>query len=282
MHHRESYQAFRQAKRHLLKKITQDTRKRKGMMTDRYTPVDILAFGAHPDDVELCCAGTLLKAADQGHRTAIVDFTRGEMASRGTAEERDAEAARAAELMRLTARRNLDLGDGRLMDTLENRERVAAEIRRFKPRLILAPYPGDRHPDHDAAGKLVQAASFYARMKNRVIREEETGEPLESHSPGLVLIYLMHEKERPTLVVDVSPYHAQKMAIVRTYRSQFLNPMPDDYQFIGTSDYIHMSEARGAFYGSMVQAGYGEPYLARSPLKVDDMLLCLAGGKAGL
>jgi bacillithiol biosynthesis deacetylase BshB1 len=251
-------------------------------MAELYQPVDILAFGAHPDDVEICCAGTLLKAADQGHRTAIVDFTRGEMASRGTAEERDEEAAIAAKIMRLSARRNLDMGDGRLMDTMENRERVAAEIRRFKPRLILAPFPGDRHPDHDAAAKLVQAASFYARMKNRPLRDEETGELLESHSPGLVLIYLMHEKERPTLVVDVSPYHAAKMEAVRAYRSQFLNPMPDDYQFIGASDYLHMVEARGAFFGSMVQASYGEPFLARSPLKVDDMLTSLAGGKAGL
>lgn len=251
-------------------------------MTELYIPVDILAFGAHPDDVELCCAGTLLKAADQGHRAAVVDFTRGEMASRGTAEERDAEAAKAAEIMRLTARRNLNMGDGRLMDTLENRERVAAEIRRFKPKLILAPFPGDRHPDHDAAGKLVQAASFYARMKNRPLRDEKTGELLESHSPGLVLIYLMHEKERPTLIVDTSAYHDVKMEIVRTYRSQFLNPMPDDYQFIGASDYIHMIEARGAFFGSMIQTSYGEPYLARSPLKVDDILLSLAGGKAGL
>jgi bacillithiol biosynthesis deacetylase BshB1 len=251
-------------------------------MTELYTPVDILAFGAHPDDVEICCGGTLLKAAMQGHRTAVVDFTRGEMASRGTAEERDAEAAIAAGILRLTARRNLDMGDGRLMDTLENRERVAAEIRRYKPRLILAPFPGDRHPDHDAAGKLVQAASFYARMKNRILLDGETGAPLEAHSPTLVLIYLMHEKERPTLIVDVSAQHEQKMEAVRAYRSQFFNPMPDDYQFIGASDYLQMVEARGAFFGSTIQARYGEPFLARSPLKVDDMLMCLAGGKAGL
>ena len=250
-------------------------------MTTLYTPVDILAFGAHPDDVELSCAGTLLKARTQGHRTAVVDFTRGEMASRGTAEERDQESAQASALLGLTARRNLDLGDGRLMDTQEYRDLVAAEIRRFKPKIILAPYPGDRHPDHDAAGKLVQAAAFYARMKNRPILDSATGAPLESHSPDLVLIFLMHELERPTMVVDTTDFHAQKMEIVRTYRSQFLNPMPDDYRFIGTHDYIHMIEARGAYYGSMIQAGYGEPYLSRSPLKMND-LYHLAGGKAGL
>jgi len=251
-------------------------------MSDLYQPVDILAFGAHPDDVELGCGGTLLRARALGQRTAVVDLTRGEMASRGTAEERDQESAKTAELLGLTARRNLNLGDGRLMDTQENRDRVAAEIRRFKPKLIFAPYPGDRHPDHDATGKLVQAASFYARMKNRVLRDEGTGEALESHSPGLLLIFLMHELERPTMIVDISEYFEQKMEIVRTYRSQFLNPMPDDYQFIGTADYLHMIQARGAFFGAMIQTRYGEPFLSRSPLKITDPLSCLTGGKGGL
>jgi LmbE family N-acetylglucosaminyl deacetylase len=168
------------------------------------------------------------------------------------------------------------------MDTLANREAVAAEIRRFKPGLILAPYPGDRHPDHDAAGRLVQAAAFYARMKNRVLRDEETGEPLEAHSPGLVLIYLMHEQEKPTLVVDISEHFEYKLAAVSAYRSQFFNPMPDDYRFIGTKDYLAMVKARGAFYGGMIQVAYGEPFLARSPLKIDDPLRDLGGGKAGL
>lgn len=251
-------------------------------MSEPYTPVDILAIGAHPDDVELSCGGTLMKAREQGHTTAVVDLTRGEMASRGTAEERDAESAQTAVLMGLTARRNLDLGDGRLMDTQELRDLLAAEIRRFKPRLILAPAPGDRHPDHDAAGRAVQAAAFYARLKNRIILDRETGQPLESHSPGLLLIYLMHEMEKPTLVVDITDYFPRKVELVRTYASQFLNPMPDDYQFIGTHDYLHMIIARAAYFGSMIQTGYGEAFLSRSPLKIADPLTCLAGGKAGL
>jgi len=250
-------------------------------MADLYNPVDILAFGAHPDDVEICCGGTLLKASAQGHRAAVVDLTRGEMASRGTAEERDSEAAAAAEILGLAGRRNLDLGDGRLMDTQQARELVAVEIRRFKPRLIFAPFTGDRHPDHDAAGRLVQAASFYARMKNRVLRDRETDEPLEPHSPTLVLVYPMHEQVEVTLIVDVSEYHERKVEAVSAYRSQFFNPMPDDYQFIGAADYLHMIRARGAFYGSKVQAAYGEPFIARGALKIADPLM-LAGGKAGL
>ncbi len=91
----------------------------------------------------------------------------------------------------------------------------------------------------------------------------------------------MHELERPTLVVDVSEFHEQKMELVRTYRSQFLNPMPDDYQFIGAADYLHMVRARGGYYGAMIQAAFGEPFLARSPLKITDPLLGLAGGKRG-
>jgi bacillithiol biosynthesis deacetylase BshB1 len=251
-------------------------------MTTLYCPVDILAIGAHPDDVELSCAGTLLHARALGQRTAIVDCTRGEMASRGTAEERDRESAVATELLGLAARRNLDLGDGRLMDTQECRDRVAAEIRRFKPKVILCPAPGDRHPDHDAAGRIVQAAAFYARMKNRVLSDPDTGVPLEAHSPGLVLVYPMHELITPTFVVDISPYQEAKMQIVRTYASQFLNPMPDDYQFIGARDYFHAIEARGMFYGNTIQVRYGEPYISRSPLKIHDLLHDLAGGKAGL
>lgn len=250
-------------------------------MTQTYTPVDILAIGAHPDDIEISCGGTLLKARANGQRTAVVDLTRGEMASRGTAEERDQEAATASEILGLTARRNLDMGDGCLMDTQEGRNQVATEIRRFKPRLILAPCPGDRHPDHDAAARLVQAASFYARMKNRDLIDPETGELLESHSPGLVLLFPMHEQREITLIVDVSDYHLRKVDAVSAYRSQFFNPMPDDYQFIGTSDYLHMIQARGAFYGSKIQVSYGEPFIARSPLKIADLMM-LAGGKAGL
>lgn len=251
-------------------------------MSELYCPVDILAFGAHPDDVELGCAGTLLKAHAQGYRTAVVDLTRGEMASRGTAEERDAEAAQAGKLLGLTARRNLNLGDGRLMDTQELRDRIAGEIRRFQPKIILSPFPGDRHPDHDAAGKALQAAIFYARMTNRKINDITSDIPLEAHSPELLLIYPMHEMERPTLVNEISEYHQLKMQVVRCYASQFLTPAPIDYRFIGTSDYISMIEARGAYYGAMIQAAYGEPFIARSPLKVTDLLHCITGGKAGL
>ena len=246
-------------------------------METPYIPVDILAFGAHPDDVDLGCAGTLLRARAQGYRTAIVDLTRGEMASRGTAEERDEEAAIAAKLLGLSARRNLDLGDGRLMDTQENRDRVAAEIRRFTPALILSPYAGDRHPDHDAAGHMVEAASFYARMTNRTLLDADTGVALAAHSPELLLIYLMHELERPTLVVDITPYQEQKMDIVRAFRSQFLAPMPADYHFIGAHDYLHAIAARNGYFGAMIQCAYGEPFLARGPLKVGDLLGALCG-----
>lgn len=251
-------------------------------MSEIYCPVDILAFGAHPDDVELGCAGTLLKAHAQGYRTAVVDLTRGEMASRGTAEERDVEATRAGELMGLTVRRNLDLGDGRLMDTQELRERIASEIRLFRPKIILSPFPGDRHPDHDAAGNAVQAAIFYARMTNRKLIDTESGKTLNAHSPDLLLIYPMHEMERPTIINEISEFHQLKMEVVRCYASQFLAPAPAEYKFIGTSDYIAMIEARGAYYGAMIQAAYGEPFIARSPLKVTDLLTGITGGKAGM
>jgi len=246
-------------------------------MNEPYIPVDILAFGAHPDDVEMGCGGLLALAQSRGARTAIIDCTRGEMASRGTAEERDVESAAAAAILRVTARRNLNLGDGRLMDTLENRDIIAAEIRRFTPKLLLIPYAGDRHPDHDAAGRMIQAAVFYARMKNRILIDQETGTELAAHAPDLSLVFPMHEMERPTLVVDVSAVHGQKMEAVKAFRSQFYTDMPADYKFIGTHDYIRMMEARGVYYGSMIQADYGEPYICRTPLKIGDPLTQLLG-----
>ncbi len=246
-----------------------------------YCPVDILAIGAHPDDVELGCGGTLIKSRQQGKRIAIVDLTRGEMASRGTAEDRDREAMEAAEIIGVVERRNLDLGDGTLMDSQELRNLIAAQIRRYQPKVIIAPAPGDRHPDHDAAGKAVQAAAFYARLKNREILDSATGQPLNSYSPGLVLSFLMHEAEKPSFIVDITDEFEDKVRLVKAYQSQFFNPMPDDYKFVGTHDYLHAITARASFYGSMIQKGYAEAFLARSPLKIDD-LTTLVTGKAGL
>lgn len=239
------------------------------------TKLDILSFGAHPDDIELCTGGLLAKMAAQGRAVGAVDMTRGEGASRGTVVERAREAQTAAEILGLAARENLGLPDLRLQDTLEFRLRVADVIRCYRADLILAPYWGDRHPDHAATSQLVTAAAFYARLP-RI----ETDHP--PYSPRAVLYYLLHESVPPTFIVDISEVFEKKLQAVAAYRSQFGQSMPGGYRFIGTSDYLAETEARARYFGTCIHTRYGEAYLLKEPLRLDDPLALLVGEEGDL
>jgi bacillithiol biosynthesis deacetylase BshB1 len=234
------------------------------------TKLDILAFGAHPDDIELCTGGLLAKMARQGRWVGAVDLTRGEGASRGTVAEREQEAQTAAQILGLAVRENLALPDLQLQDTVEFRLRVAEVIRRYRADLILAPYWGDRHPDHAATSQLVTAGAFYARLP-RI----ETGHP--PYSPRAVLYYLLHENVPPTFIVDISEVFEQKMQAIAAYQSQFGRAMPAGYRFIGTSDYLAETEARARYFGTCIHTRYGEAYLLKEALRVDDPLRLLRG-----
>ena len=175
-------------------------------------PVDVLAVGAHPDDIELTCAGTLVMLARRGQRFGILDLTRGEMGTRGTAKTREAESQRAAEILGAAFRESLDLSDGGLQTGREAELAVLEVIRREKPRLVLTSYPEDRHPDHARAGRLVTDAAFYAGL-----RKLETAHP--AHRPQQVLYYstfLLHE---PSLLVDVTAAMEIRRAAVRAFAS---------------------------------------------------------------
>jgi bacillithiol biosynthesis deacetylase BshB1 len=226
--------------------------------------VDILAFAAHPDDVDLSAGGLLARATAQGYRCAAVDLTRGEMGTRGTPEQRGKEAQAAAKVLGLVARDILDLGDVRLADTYDNRVAVARKIREYRPRIVCAPYWQDRHPDHATASLIVSYGAFYARLK-RI----ELG--LDIHAPKKVIYYLLHEPVTPSFVVDISEHFETKINAIRCYESQFGGEqMPERYEFLGISDYLYGIDARARFYGSLIQARYGEPYLVRDPLRLDD------------
>ncbi len=239
------------------------------------TKLDILSFGAHPDDIELCTGGLLAKMAARGRAVGAIDMTRGEGASRGTVAERVQEAERAAQILGLAVRENLGLPDLKLQDTLEFRLRVAEAIRRYRPELILAPYWGDRHPDHAATSQLVTAAAFYARLPRL-----ETDHP--PYSPRTVLYYLLHENVQPTFIVDISEVFEVKMQAVAAYQSQFGRPMPEGYRFIGTSDYLAETEARARYFGTCIHTRYGEAYLIKETLRVDDPLMLLGGEEGNL
>ncbi len=185
---------------------------------DEGHPLDVLAVGAHPDDAELGVGGMLHKLSRRGYRVGILDLTRGELASRGSQAERDAEARKAAEILGLALRENADLPDGGVFNTAEQRMRLIPFLRRLRPRLLLAPYSPDRHPDHANAHALVRDANFFAGV-TRV----ETG-----HSPyraPSVLYYCPYNVPRgPDVVIDITDCFETKLEALRAHRSQFHNP----------------------------------------------------------
>src|SRR5690606_26709002 len=179
-----------------------------------------------PDDVELCAGGTMCLLAEQGYRTGVVDFTRGELGTRGTPEQRGAEAARAAEILGLAARENLGLPDGDLANTKANQRRVVEVIRRYRPAIVLLNAPEDRHPDHPAAARLATDALFYAGLA-KVETAEADGTPQAPWRPHHVLHYMQSLAFEPTFVVDVTAVWDRRIAALRAFESQFFNP---DYE----------------------------------------------------
>jgi bacillithiol biosynthesis deacetylase BshB1 len=244
-------------------------------MTDAVDPlaVDLLAFGAHPDDVELCCGGLLATAAAQGYRTAVVDLSRGELASAGTPELRAREAARAAEILGVSLRENLHLPDGWLNPwagyeapdraIASAMGRVVAVLRRLRPSLVLIPWSHERHPDHEAAAALLGKALFFSGVAGFV------SEPaLPPFVPVEVLRYPMRYELEPSFIVDVSEVAARKLEAIAAYASQ-LDP-PGRTTLIGSPLTLDAFQARDRYYGAMIGAAAGEPYALRGPMGLRD------------
>jgi len=242
--------------------------------------LDLLAFAAHPDDVELCAGGTLCAAARQGYRTGIVDLTRGELGSRGTPEGRLEEAAAAAEILGLAARENLGFPDGDLRNTPERRLAVIRVVRRYRPRVVLLNAPDCRHPDHPAAATLVAEALFYSGL--RKIETEDNGVPQEPWRPHHTLHYMQSVPFEPTLVVDVTEVWEERTAALRAFKSQFYNPeyeAADDEPetFVSNEGFFRWVEARARTFGYRIGATHGEPLLYRhGPLGTGDLVGMLA------
>ena len=240
-------------------------------------PVDVLALAAHPDDVELCAGGTVCKMARQGYRVAIVDFTQGELGSRGTPEGRIEESKVAAQIIGLAARENLGLPDGDIADTLANRMAVVRAVRRYRPEIALINAPECRHPDHGAGARLATAALFAAGLR-KIETHEDDGTPQEPHRPSHVLHYMQSIPFEPTVVVDVSDVWPARVEALQAFRSQFFNP---DYvqgegepeTFISNPDFFHWVEAQARTYGYRIGATHGEPFLYRhGPFGTDDLV----------
>jgi len=234
---------------------------------------DVLAFGAHPDDVEIGCGGTVALLASRGLAVVIVDFTRGELGTRGTPAERAAEAAAAAQVLGASARLNLGLPDGFLPfcdpeSGASARElavaRVVALLREHRPRLLLANYPSDAHPDHVIVGETVKQARYLAglaKWRAGALR----------HRPDLVLQYFEHEQHAPSLVVDVSAVYETKVAAIRCHRSQLHDPARNEPQTaLSRPDFLERRAARDRFFGAQAGVDYAEPFFTIGPPRIVD------------
>ena len=230
-------------------------------------PIDLLAIAAHRDDVELTCAGTLLKAADTGYRTAIIDLTAGESATRGSAELRGREAAQAAELLGVVERRNAGLPDAHLQNDEASRRVVVELIRHFAPRAVILPFPVGRHPDHRIASELGRDACFLAGLA----RYEAAGAPAR---PVKMLYALAYREDpvKPTFVVDISAQMERKMAAIRCYASQFDGAKAAGEIFPTGQDLYGLVETQNAHYGSLIRCRYGEPFFTDETVRVDDVV----------
>lgn len=232
--------------------------------------LDMLVIAAHPDDAELYCGGTIARLAAAGRRVGILDLTRGELGTRGTPQERASEAAEASKILGLAGRWNLELPDGGVFNNDTQRFKLTARIRALRPRVVVSHWPGDRHPDHNQAHELVRDALHLAYVGGLKTEHERHRIAGALWFPG----YLPGGDPPPTIVTDISDSFPVKMQAIRCYKSQFA-VAPDINQgaaptLISSPEFLRWIEARARVYGQMIQAEYGEPFLAHGPLSIDD------------
>ena len=230
--------------------------------------LDVLAFGTHPDDLEIACGGTLILLGRKGYRVGAADLTRGELGTRGTSESRAREAAAASRALGLAMRVNLGIPDGNIETTPENLVAVIRLIRQHRPRLVLAPYWEERHPDHVHASRLISEAAFYAGLARL-----ETSEP--SFRPFRVLYYVSRIEYTPSFVVDISPVFEARVEAIRCYRSQFHHGKAEygateAATLLSTPLALDVFETITRYYGAMIGARHGEPFLMRETMEVSD------------
>lgn len=261
--------------------------------------LDILAIAAHRDDVEQTCGGTLLKMSALGHRTGILDLTRGEMGTRGSAEDREREAAEAAKILQVSWREALDIPDGRVENTWENRLKVARVIRQTRPRVVILPYWKGRHPDHYTASKLGYEACFLAGLAKldvtRALSSEHSafsqvasavasvvagerqdggshaGETLAPHRPFKIIYATLYYDVRPTFVVEITEQFEARFESLMAYKSQFSDQEAGKDIFPARDEIRARIESMARFYGMMAGVTYAEPFLQKEVGLVEDV-----------
>ena len=229
--------------------------------------LDAVAFGAHPDDIELFCGGTLIKLGSQGHKIGVISLTQGELGTRGSPDIRSQEFQEGASLLKLTTHKILDIPDGDVAVNLENKLKIIREIRAYQPAVVFAPYWTDRHPDHENTSNLVREAAFLSGLK-----KIETDQ--QAHRPYRVIYYPCWFEFKPSFVVNITKCHDQKIKAIQAYRSQFDHPdkstFGDEETLISQPEFLERITTRDRYYGSSIGTTFGEPFLVREPLRLDD------------
>lgn len=224
--------------------------------------IDILAFGSHPDDVELSCAGTLLVEKMNGKTTGIIDLTQGELGTRGTAATRKREAEAAAEILQVDVRENMEMADGFFLNDLEHQLKIIEILRKYQPEIIFCNAPHDRHPDHGKGAKLVLDAAFLSGLR-KIETKYKNGLSQEPWRPKYVLQYIQDRFIQPNFVVDVSAVFEKKLASIKAYDTQFHNPNLNEPQtYISTPDFLESIIYRAKMMGKMIGVKYGEGFIS--------------------
>ena len=233
--------------------------------------LDILVLAVHPDDAELGCAGTILKHLALGQKVGIVDLTRGELGTRGSAEIRAQEAAAAAKILGLTVRENLGLPDGFFRNDEEHQRKVITAIRKYQPDIVITNAYHDRHPDHGRASDLVEESAFLSGL--RKVETELEGQLQKEWRPRLVLHFIQDNYIKPDFVVDISEYWDKKIESVQAYGSQFYNPdwKEEHKTYISSEGFYEIIEGRAREFGKLIQAKFAEGFTSRKTLGVENL-----------
>jgi N-acetylglucosamine malate deacetylase 1 len=240
-------------------------------------PIDILALAAHRDDVEQTCAGTLLKMAERGYRTGILDLTQGELGTRGTAEDRASEAAEAARILKVSWRQALDIPDGRVENTWENRLKIVRVLREQRPRVLILPYWEGRHPDHYTASILGYEAAFLSGLAKLAVSHQPSAisDPpasLAPHRPFKIIYASLYRDVRPTFVVDITDQFETRLASLMAYKSQFTDQEAGSGIFPAQKEIRARIESMARYYGFLGGVTYAEPFVQKEVALVEDVI----------
>lgn len=234
--------------------------------------LDILAIGVHPDDVELACSGTLMKHLSLGKKVGILDLTRGEMGTRGSAELRDEEAAQAAKIMGISIRENLNMPDCFFKINKKNKVAIATIIRKYQPDIVLCNAVSDRHPDHGRAAQLVSEACFVSGLIK--LETELNGTAQQAWRPNAVYHYIQDNWIEPQVVMDITGFMDKKMQAIKAYSSQFYDPQSNEpVTAISTPEFMAIVEYRALQFGRLIKTKYGEGFTIERPVGVTDLTL---------